>query len=140
MKSFSVLHLFNSIRQIRLPSELVAIGNKESSLGRIFKGLSRILAGWDARRRMIAKTDLQKHVTVSSTSMEREVSMAEYLSTFLLPRPNIEPITLNTSRKRHNTPTALSQRITRTEQRNDWNDGMGTGERCKIGPQVYQLK
>lgn len=35
------------------------------------------------------ETDLQKHVTVSSTSMESDVSMAEYLRTFLLPRPNI---------------------------------------------------
>lgn len=82
-----------------------------------------------------AKTDLQKHVTVSSTSMEREVSMAEYLSTFLLPRPNIEPITLNTSRERHNTLTALSQRIRKTGQRNDWNEGIETEERYKIEPE-----
>ncbi|KYQ50880.1 hypothetical protein ALC60_10019, partial [Trachymyrmex zeteki] len=34
-------------------------------------------------------TDLQKHVTVSSTSMESDVSMAEYLRTFLFPSPNI---------------------------------------------------
>lgn len=35
------------------------------------------------------ETDLQKHVTVSSTSMESDVSMAEYLRTFLFPSPNI---------------------------------------------------
>lgn len=35
------------------------------------------------------ETDLQKHVTVSSTSMESDVSMAEYLRTFLFPNPNI---------------------------------------------------
>lgn len=67
--------------------------------------------------------------------MEREVSMAEYLSTFLLPRPNIEPITLNTSRERHNTLTALSQRIRKTGQRNDWNEGIETEERYKIEPE-----
>ncbi|EFN69557.1 hypothetical protein EAG_03373 [Camponotus floridanus] len=40
-------------------------------------------------KRNKSETDLQKHVTVSSTSMESDVSMAEYLRTFLLPRPNI---------------------------------------------------
>lgn len=49
---------------------------------------SELARDWSAT--WAARTDLQKHVTVSSTSMERDVSIAEYLSTFLLPRPNIE--------------------------------------------------
>lgn len=46
-----------------------------------------------------ARTDLQKHVTVSSTSMDSVVSIAEYLRTFLLPRPNIGTRTLDRGRR-----------------------------------------
>lgn len=55
MKSFS----FASVQLYSTNSTSLKIshdhGNKESSLGRIFKGLSRILAGWDARRRMMRR-------------------------------------------------------------------------------------